>query len=128
MLAFGQTRVPVRDVFDYLLFGVSDLDHGIDRVERRTGVRAMMGGVQPEGGTRKTLISLGGPINRRSLRRIEGSWQRTASFSSAGSRSHGLSTLRSGRMISALLLPLRKGQVCTRSVLGMARGVRPPEH
>jgi len=103
MLAFGQTRVPVRDVFDYLLFGVSDLDHGIDRVERRTGVRAMTGGVQPEGGTRKTLISLGGPINRRSLRRIEGSWQRTARADSNRAKLIRSRSLSSGRAIRHIL-------------------------
>src|ERR1700751_914520 len=32
ILAFGQTRVPVLDVFDHLLFGVSDLDRGIEWV------------------------------------------------------------------------------------------------
>lgn len=44
---------------DHIMYGVRDLDAGVNEIEDRTGVRAVFGGFHPGNGTCNALVSLG---------------------------------------------------------------------
>lgn len=45
---------------DHFLWGVSDLEKGVEELQARSGVRARPGGVHPGMGTRNALVGMGG--------------------------------------------------------------------
>lgn len=80
---------------DHILLGTSDLDHGIDWMQERSGVRAIFGGVHPGRGTRNALLSLG---PRRYLEIIAPDPQQ-ADTTSGDEKANGLRAFHEPRLI-----------------------------
>lgn len=95
-IAFGADNMPsVPPDLDHILLGASDLDHGIDWIEERSGVRAIFGGVHPGRGTRNALLSLG---PRRYLEIIAPDPQQ-AGATSGNEMVNGLRALKEPRLV-----------------------------
>ena len=96
-IALGADNMPdVPADLDHMLLGVADLDHGIEWVQERSGVRAVFGGVHPGRGTRNALLSLG---TRRYLEIIAPDPQQ-ASATAGNDTADRLRALREPRLIA----------------------------
>ena len=53
----AEQLVTARAAVDHLLLGVSDLDRGVAEIERKTGVKAVIGGSHPGVGAKRPHLS-----------------------------------------------------------------------